>query len=372
MVGLCAALTGLAVGGALPTTASATAVPSRTAATPHVAEQSGAVRSGSGRSASEAVWPGRTATAGEPVARPFPRRSAAAGRGPAADPDPLPASGPETLPALGDAPVPADYPESSGLPDLGEPRAAGALPDPRVYGAKIFRGRAFDTCHAPSLATLRAWRASPYRAVGIYYGGRGRHCLKQPLLSRSWALGARALGWQLLPVYVGSQSPCVRNKSKWDVRMGSQPWEQGRREGRDAVRRAKALGMVKRSALYLDMEAYDRKNATCARATLTFIRGWNREVRSRGYFPGFYSSANSGVRHLENARRAGIHDLPSVVWFARWGKKPALYGEPVLRPTAWHPHRRIHQYAGNVKERHGGRTLYIDRNQVDAPVAIVR
>nr|WP_260867530.1 DUF1906 domain-containing protein [Streptomyces sp. SAJ15] len=257
------------------------------------------------------------------------------------------------------------------------PRAVGpaipaALPDPRVHGARIFRGWGIDTCHAPSLATLRAWRSSPYRVIGVYFGGRGRACPSQPRLTRSWALGAEDLGWRLLPVYVGSQSPCVRNSAKMGVRIGAHPWEQGRNEGRDAVRRAEAFGLRQRSALYLDMEAYDHTRRACARATLSFIRGWNREVRDSGYFPGFYSSAESGVRHLEQARRAGVRDLPSAMWFARWRVKATVFGEPVLRPNAWQPHRRIHQYAGNVSEKHGGKRLSIDRNRVDAPVAIVR
>ncbi|KUJ70259.1 hypothetical protein ACZ90_05010 [Streptomyces albus subsp. albus] len=269
-------------------------------------------------------------------------------------------------------PAPAQIPQGPVREPELAPGEPGALPDPQVYGARIYNGWAFDTCHAPSLTTLRAWRASSYRAVGIYYGGRARACPSQPYLSRSWALGAERLGFRLLPVYVGSQSPCVRNENKRPYAIGGQPWEQGRREGADAVARARAMGMAKHSALYLDMEAYDRKDTRCAATTLLFIRGWDREVRSHGYFPGFYSSAGSGVRHLEAARRAGVHDLPSAVWFARWHKAAALYGEPALRPSAWHPHRRIHQFAGNVSESYGGRRMRIDRNRIDAPVAIVR
>jgi hypothetical protein len=56
------------------------------------------------------------------------------------------------------------------------------------------------------------------------------------------------------------------------------------------------------------------------------------------------------------------------MWFARWRVKPQLAGEPALGRGAWSA-RRIHQYAGNVRERHGGRTLLIDRNQMHAPVA---
>jgi hypothetical protein len=71
-----------------------------------------------------------------------------------------------------------------------------------------------------------------------------------------------------------------------------------------------------------------------------------------------------------------VRDLPSVMWFARWGvwaglymEPVRLYGKPVLQRSAWAQVRRIHPYAENVCERHGDRTLVIDRNLVDAPVA---
>ncbi|WP_434592176.1 DUF1906 domain-containing protein [Streptomyces sp. A5-4] len=235
-----------------------------------------------------------------------------------------------------------------------------------------FRGWAFDTCTAPTLTTMRAWRSSRYRAVGVYYAGRGRACQKQPNLSRRWVSAVDTMGWRMLPIFVGSQSPCVLAKNKKAVRMGRAPWRQGKREGAHAVRRAKAYGMDRGSALYLDMEAYDLRNSRCARTTLDFVRGWNRTVRHYGYVPGFYSSADSGVRHVERARRAGVKDLPTVMWFARWRTSSSLYREPSLSPRAWHPHRRIHQYAGNVTEKHGGRRISIDRNNVDAPVALIR
>ncbi|WP_143677795.1 glycoside hydrolase domain-containing protein, partial [Streptomyces rhizosphaericus] len=89
--------------------------------------------------------------------------------------------------------------------------SAEVLPDPRPLGAKVFKGWAFDTCHAPSLATLRAWNSSRYRAVGVYYAGRGRACASQPNLTVSWMRGVKSMKWQVLPIFVGSQSPCVRN-----------------------------------------------------------------------------------------------------------------------------------------------------------------
>ncbi|MFH8489943.1 DUF1906 domain-containing protein [Streptomyces longisporoflavus] len=245
---------------------------------------------------------------------------------------------------------------------------AGDRAGEKAAGVSLFRGRAFDTCLAPSVDTMRRWSSSDYKAVGVYFGGRGRACPRQPHLSHGWMRAVRGQGWKVLPLYVGSQSPCVISKNKKHVRMGRYPVQQGAREGRDAVKRAKSFGMRASSPLYLDMEAYNYRQVECGKTTLAFVRAWNREVRRSGYVPGFYSSANFGVRHMETARRAGVRDLPSVIWFARWHKRPSLYNEPVLRKNAWQE-RRIHQYAGNVKERHGGRTLKIDRNLVHAPVA---
>jgi hypothetical protein len=263
-------------------------------------------------------------------------------------------------------PAAPQAPQAPG--EQGVPNASGAPAAPKPT---LYRGWAFDTCHAPSTTTLSRWRASRYRAVGVYFGGRGRACRSQPLLTRAWMRTTHRLGWSVLPIYVGSQSPCVYGQSKRSVRIGRNPARQGVAEGRDAVRRAKALGMLRGSALYLDMEAYAYKQKSCARTTLSFVRAWDRTLRKYGYLPGFYSSAETGVRHIEVARRAGVKDLPGAMWFARWRVSPGLYAERVLRWNAW-PARRIHQYAGNVRERHGGRTLTIDRNLLNAPVAKLR
>ncbi|MEW1818671.1 DUF1906 domain-containing protein [Streptomyces diastaticus] len=258
------------------------------------------------------------------------------------------------------APGAPEFPASWQLPELGAELPAAA---------NIFRGKAFDTCHAPSIGVLRNWNASDYRGVGVYFGGRGRACPNQPNLTREWLTEADGMGWSVLPIYVGSQSPCVGASNKQHVRITGDPVERGTEEGTDAVARAAALGMSKGSALYLDMEAYDHRKTGCATTTLAFVRAWNRAVTDRGYLPGFYSSASSGITHLESERRAGTSDLPAAIWFARWQQKPDLWGEPVLARDAWAPDGRVHQYTGNVKETHGGSTLTIDRNQVSAPVA---
>ncbi|MFE1546674.1 DUF1906 domain-containing protein [Streptomyces sp. NPDC058718] len=257
-------------------------------------------------------------------------------------------------------------------PVLAGPAAAPAAAAPAVAEpAPRFAGKAFDTCEAPSLAVMKAWLSSPYRAVGVYFGGRGRGCPTQKELSPAWVTSAHAMGWRLLPLFVGSQAPCVYAAAKRPYAIGGTPWSQGVREAGEAVRAARALGIGTSSPLYLDMEAYRVEDTSCAATTLSFVRSWNREVRRLGYLPGYYSSADTGIRHIEGQRKAGTQDLPSVMWFARWRGTPALYTETSLHPEAWTPHARIHQYVGNVAESYGGRRMVIDRNAVDAPVARV-
>ncbi|GGO86570.1 DUF1906 domain-containing protein [Wenjunlia tyrosinilytica] len=250
------------------------------------------------------------------------------------------------------------------------PKPARTTGDLRAKGARIYSGRGFDTCTAPSLGVLTAWRrSSPYRAVGIYFGGRARACA-QPRLTRAWVRSADRLGWRILPLYMGSQPPCAWSSKKRKYPI-THPSRDGRREALDAVSRARALGIDRRSPLYLDIEGYGVTKLTCARKVLSYTQAWNKTVRSKGYFTGFYSSASAGVMHMAAALAAGKGNLPDVLWFARWNSLATLT-EPLVSRSRWIPHRRVHQYKGNVKERHGGRTLLIDRNRVDAPVAIVK
>ena len=86
--------------------------------------------------------------------------------------------------------------------------ASGGAAAPQAARAGIFTGYGFEACTAPSLAALKAWNASPYRAVGIYLGGANRACADGNL-SASWVSSTLSLGWSLLPLYVGLQAPCV-------------------------------------------------------------------------------------------------------------------------------------------------------------------
>ncbi|MFF8833905.1 DUF1906 domain-containing protein [Streptomyces sp. NPDC015130] len=296
------------------------------------------------------------------VAPPAPASPALPPTGPEAAAPAAPAGPDTTRPDAAPAPAPVAPAPGAAAP------ADAPVPPP---AAPRFAGKAFDTCEAPSLAVMRAWLRSPYRAVGVYFGGRGRGCPRQKELTPAWVASAHAMGWRLLPLFVGSQAPCVHSAAKRPYAIGSRPWTQGVQEAGEAVRAAGALGIGTSSPLYLDIEAFRLEDTRCAATTLSFVRGWNREVRRLGYVPGYYSSADTGIRQIEEERKAGTQDLPSVMWFARWRGAPALYAETSLHPEAWMPHARIHQYAGNVAESYGGHRVLIDRNAVDAPVARV-
>lgn len=243
---------------------------------------------------------------------------------------------------------------------------------------QVFTGRAFDTCTAPSLDTLRAWRRhSPYGALAIYIGGRNRGCV-QHRLNTGWIRSATGMGWRLLPLYAGSQAPCLKRGRSVRIEP-RRAVAIGRAEGRDAVRAAAALNIAPGSPVYLDIESYRRDNGRCTQAVLQYTVAWTRTVHAAGYLSGFYSSVNAGVADLSafeagTGHRAveGPATLPDVIWYARWDRRARTDGYHALRRGIWPRHQRLHQYQGNTTERYGGRTLRVDRNAVDAPVAIVR
>jgi Domain of unknown function (DUF1906) len=90
-------------------------------------------------------------------------------------------------------------------PAAAEP--ATAVSYPAWASATGYDGLAFDACTAPSLAAMRAWRRSPYHAIGVYIGGQNRTCA-QPALTRHWVGAVSVLGWRLIPIFKGRQPPC--------------------------------------------------------------------------------------------------------------------------------------------------------------------
>jgi glycoside hydrolase-like protein len=229
--------------------------------------------------------------------------------------------------------------------------------------AGVFTGYAFDACHAPSTATLQAWQASPYRALGIYIGGANRAC-NQPNLTPQWVQQTTASGWSLLPLYVGLQAPCASQGglSKLSTSLTT-AGNQGRAAAGDAAARAQALGLPSGSPIWFDMEGYKVGNTGCSNAVRSFVAAWSDAMRAVGFVPGVYGSAASTIRDVST-----LDTLPDLVWIANWNGVQSVFGDRYVSDSLWASHQRIHQYKGGHNETYGGVTINIDSNIVDSTV----
>src|SRR5919106_3494722 len=148
-------------------------------------------------------------------------------------------------------------------PANAEPETPVAYPSGST--ATRVEGLGFDTCTAPSLTALKAWRGtSPYTTVNIYFGGNNRGC-SQPNLTGAWVRDATAMGWKLLPTYFGYQPYCMFG-SKPNRYTATNATTRGTTDATDAVARAKSLGVLPGSALYADVEHYNRTDSSCRTA----------------------------------------------------------------------------------------------------------
>lgn len=239
-------------------------------------------------------------------------------------------------------------------------------------GATRFRGLGFDTCRTPSLSTMRAWSASPYRSVGVYISGRGRACRHQPHLTSEWVASVTAAGWSLIPIDVSRQAPCYRWKYSKRAISHERAREQGAFAARNSVRAARDLGMLPGSALYADIEYYGRgPSARCTRAVADYLSGWTDQLHALGYLAGMYGHVASGLPQIAAIHTDGHRPKLDAVWMAQWDQRRNLRDWPRVPNGHWADRQRIKQYQGDHFARHGGIGLNIDSNVVDAPVARV-
>ncbi|HEX6934379.1 MAG TPA: glycoside hydrolase domain-containing protein [Streptosporangiaceae bacterium] len=232
------------------------------------------------------------------------------------------------------------------------PAAARPTPRPPLPNAVArYRGLGFDSCTAPSRATMRAWRRhSPYRAIGIFIGGADRACA-QPNLSQSWVRAEARAGWRFMPVYAGPQAAFGELHA---------PARQGRAAARDAVAQARRLGFGRETPIYYDMEAFRPRTR---RAALRFLSAWTAQVHRLHFASGVYASSDSGIAYLSRQYRKGRYAMPNVIYDALWNGSPSTHDGHLGRGQ-WH-HHRIHQYSGNVTKRFGGHAINIDKDYVD-------
>jgi hypothetical protein len=243
------------------------------------------------------------------------------------------------------------------------PRTARpAIPSERASASAVGAGLGFDACSAPSISTVAAWTAAPYRTIGVYIGGVNRAC-SQTNLTSTWVASVVGAGWSLIPTYVGVQAP--GNSCGCAAIKTAQAGAQGTSAADDAITQAAALGIGPGNPIYYDMEGYALGGSTSS-AVLTFLGAWTTEIHARGYVSGVYGSASSTITDLAGQYGNG-YPVPDDLWIARWNNQQST-ADPAVPATAWANHQRLHQYQGGHNERYGGVTINIDSDFIDGAV----
>jgi hypothetical protein len=226
---------------------------------------------------------------------------------------------------------------------------------PQAQPQGIYQGAGFDTCAAPSTATMSHWLKSPYRAIGIYIGGINRGCA-QANLTAGWINAIQHQGWHYFPFYVGLQATCVDALGDASINP-SQAAAEGTAAANDAVQQAQDLGIPAGTPLIYDMEAYGK----CGSQVVTFLSAWDSQLHADGYSAGVYESF-SNISDLLNASSQMVE--PDVIHYADWDGK-ATTTSSYMPSNRWTDHQRLHQYSGGHDVTWGGSTLNIDNDQLN-------
>ncbi|MET0520884.1 MAG: glycoside hydrolase domain-containing protein, partial [Jiangellaceae bacterium] len=242
-----------------------------------------------------------------------------------------------------------------------------------------YTGLGFDQCEAPSQSAMSTWiKKSPFRAAGIYISGASRACQRQANLNATWVRNQLAAGWHLMPITLGPQASCSHRYPRYGKNIDptinpsttntySAARVQGALEARRAVQRSRELGIVPGSTIFYDLEAFASGSTTaCTQSALWFISSWTTELHRYRYASGFYSSAASGIKMLDDQRlRAGNRIvMPDQLWIADWDGK-ANTSSAYVRSDGWQPYKRAKQYQGGHNETWGGVRINIDRNYLN-------
>jgi hypothetical protein len=241
-----------------------------------------------------------------------------------------------------------------------------------------FTGYGFDQCDTVSQQKMDAWlKSSPFLGVGVYISGASRACRTQSNLTPTWVSTQLRNGWKLLPITLGPQASCSERYPRYGASIDpvisasttdsyAKAKSQGRLEAERAVAAASKLGIVPGSTLYYDLENFDITKTTCRESALRFVHAWTNRLHELNYLSGFYSSAASGIKMIDNVRinRPGVFSLPDQLWIARWDGV-ANTSTTYISDEGWNPHRRVKQYQGGHDETWGGETINIDRNYLD-------
>lgn len=234
--------------------------------------------------------------------------------------------------------------------------------------------RGFDTASAPPTSVVRAWSASPYTAVNMYFSGSQRFDTTQSELTAGWVAAVLANGWDIIPTVVDLQAPCYASNNK--KHMSSDPTvaaQQGRAAADRAASDFAALNVHKGAPAYLDMEPFSG-GATCNKAVRAFLKGWIDRFRADGFRAGVYGTPRTTIKLLVDAHRSNSsYPVPDAIWFADYNGNTTTNSSDI--PSTYLPNHRIHQYCcsrnpdGSLyMESHGDETLNIDKNAIHGDV----
>lgn len=270
---------------------------------------------------------------------------------------------------------------TSGAVAVAPNAGAATKPGPKVsYSRVVESGLGFDVCDAPPTSTMRAWLASSYRAVNIYFAGHQRLCSTQSQLTADWVRTVTANGWSIIPTYVGLQAPCYGGSKKKMSTNATTAQAQGRAAADDAIdfppTGLTALGFHRGTPAYVDIEPYNvpAGNTSCDRSVRRFVRGWIERLRARGYRAGVYSTPTSGIRAIVAGHRvSSSYPVPDDIWFARYDNVVTTRSADI--PSTYLPNHRIKQYCCPLNpdktgytESHAGLTLNIDKDAMGGDV----
>lgn len=251
-------------------------------------------------------------------------------------------------------------------------------------GAVISNSSGFDLACAPALSSMQTWWTdSPYQDVGIYLGGCDVYCVAphgpdmcnasqsstttktvDSNLTPAWLTNVTKMGWGILPIWVGPQSPCIANASSYWTINNSDTYSTGTYQADLAIAQANALG-ISDGIIYYDMEGYTPDGGSCSAAVEAFLVAWTSELHANGFASGLYG----GITDFETDFLA-LSPEPDAAWIAAWDSNNTVWNIGSLSNSYWPNNQRIHQWNSETNgETWGGINLGgIDQNVVDAPV----
>ena len=246
----------------------------------------------------------------------------------------------------------------------------GVLPAwqaPATHAASLQKlsGYGADSCTAPSLSQMRAfWNNTPFSYWGIYIGGSDRGCA-QPNLTTSWVNSVIAMGWDLLPIWIGRQNPCTAGQASYFSRNTTTAYTQGKAEAHAAYEAWIKLQNNPSVPIDLDLEAPATDTVTCRAATKAFVEGWVEQLHvAPAQTAGVYTSTCAG--YLSDF--AQIKHAPDFADGAQWDGNPSTGSFTCVSSTFWVYVQRHKQYLGAHNQTENGVTLNIDSRCAYGPV----